>query len=215
MTDKKIVYLLCSGPSLNNLDLTKFKDKSCCMINRSILMHDKLPFEPRYYLINDATNNQKIDMNIINIINKRKFKNTIVVLSSNFWVDGSELISDDAQYNLFTSRVVHFSDSCSISIEYLISIGYREIIIFGLDFNYNGHDYGNLIQDGSQHFSIDGIGIYDNIVWKFPSREAKEKEMNRISNYAKNIGISIFNGTRETKTDSFVKKDYPDFYKKV
>ncbi len=238
LSSPRTAYIIGSGPSANDLDFNKFIGHDVCMINRPFLFHTKFPFKTRYYLLNDGRNGENlVDSEIAKrLTNPQHGKETEIVFSTNFYNQLARDLQLNLPYEVFDPGFITCSDGLSVALVFLMKKGYQRIVIFGLDFNYSAEhtrvllegtkdvSYKQslidenrkvLVEDNTQHFTIDGLDIYNNVRWRYPNLPAKTIMMKRTAERAEQQGIQIVNATRGTKTDVFPKCDLPEFYKAV
>jgi len=139
----KRCFVMCTGPSLNKLDLTKLKNEITFGMNALYLNYDKMGFEPTYYTIEDPRCIEDYYKKINKFKNSTKFiplrssyaihkdKNTIYF---NFDSPDKSLFPAFSTYApsvVFTGLTVTY-----VILQLAFHFGCNPIYLVGLDFNY-------------------------------------------------------------------------------
>lgn len=212
-------FVIGNGPSLTAKDLDKLKNEICFGTNRIYEIFSETDWRPTYYcaLDNEVINKSKSKIN--KEISSKKFIGLIdhVICPS---VDDATYIrviscdnysempkfSDNAEKYVYAGSTVTYA-----CIQLAVYMGFKEIILLGVDHNYSVYidENGNFFrQDGVQdHFSekagINGIGRLSHMTLGY---QAARK-------YADEHNIKIYNATRGGKLEVFERVEFDSLFK--
>jgi len=142
----KRCFVICTGPSLNKLDLTKLKNEITFGMNALYLNYDKMGFEPTYYVIEDLRCIEDYYKKINKFKNSIKFiplrssytihkdKNTIYF---NFENPGDIDPQLFPAFSIYAPSVVFSGLTVTYAIlQIAFHFGCNPVYLIGLDFNY-------------------------------------------------------------------------------
>ncbi len=202
--DSVRAFVLGCGPSVDDLDLENLRVETVCILNTVILGYKDLPFTPSFYLLNDSTLSR--DPEILRATARAERENSMTIVRSK-----------NAGGNVYPktgNSVTMCKDACAVAIDVLMDHGYAEIILLGLDFNYQGYSRGEMVRDESQHFKINGEDIYHGIAWKFPDMDGKRLALLQVSRQAEERGVKIWNASKASKCLIFEKTERFDHWRR-
>jgi hypothetical protein len=152
--NKKRVFIVAGGPSVNTIDLNKLKDEDVICVNRSIELFDK----PKYFVTMDYTFFGKINDHELNIISKAQYSCFVLnVTNSKIFEEINGVITDirrNVQYqhlekfdyiipskNLSPfgntyNQFAHGDNSGFCAIQLALMEGYEEINLIGFDLGF-------------------------------------------------------------------------------
>ncbi len=236
------VFLIGNGPSLNNTPLYLLKNEYTIAFNRFNLFFERLNWKPTFYSVIDAVVAKDMAEEINLIVPEVKyaffpdihsdgtnFKSFIHSKDNVFW-----LKPKSGDYTLKLPKIV-FGGTVSFSaIQILIYMGFKEIVLIGVDMNYKIHTTvdtfdGNTItakyDDDPNHFDPRYFGwnrsyhqpddvALKNMFAAFEKAALLAKENNiKIINAGYNSAVksfpkiefeSLFNYSRKEKLNLFI-----------
>lgn len=195
-------FVLGCGPSVDELNLENLEAETVCILNTVILGYKDLPFTPSFYLLNDSTLSR--DPEIQRAIAQAERESSMTIVRSKN--------AGGSVYPKTGNRVTMCKDACAVAIDVLMDYGYAEIILLGLDLNYQGYSRGEMVRDESQHFKLNGRDIYHGIAWKFPDMDGKGLALLQVSRHAEERGVKIWNASKGSKCPIFEKTDRFDHW---
>lgn len=208
-------FIIGNGPSLTLEDLNSLKDEHCFAFNRIYETFDKTEWRPEIYMVLDndvlrtvSKNINKLDSkyNILNYMGKtmgiKRDKNTMFFCSfgpykiKEFAFTKKSMSKDVSRYISLNYSVV------GAAIETAIYMGFKEIVLLGLDHNY------------SRYIDRDGIGHCDESIQDysltskhdfiyFIYKDALESCFLFYKDYCEKNDIKIVNATRGGKLEVF------------
>ncbi len=214
-------FIIGNGPSLTGKDLDLIKGEVTFACNRIYNIYDKTDWRPTYYMCGDRQCLLDEIANIKNLKDSVKFVATSAkkygrkpedklhyfLLSDPFEPRVEKKImrtvSEDVSRNFSAAQTI----TCS-EIEFAIYMGFREIILLGVDHNYpividkNGKKTVN--PSVKSHF--EGGGSKESSLHYIYYDAATESYKN-IEKYAQKHGIKIYNASRNTKLEAFERKN--------
>ena len=220
-------FIVGLGPSINNYDLLKLKDKNVIMVNRSFKLKEYEELSPKFHLFIDP----KLAMGIwpIDYVEEilKKSNNVIIFLNADwynldkfskyrshqqiYWIKFHPVSLLNSQYSFDLTKSISSGSSvidCAITLT--VYIGSKDINILGVEGNgisklmcnqdshWDGTD-PDYKEHNSLLFANDMIGASRGIrQWHAISRELKKKK------------IEIFNLTKEGILDAYKYKDFEE-----
>jgi len=221
----KRCFVICTGPSLNKLDLTKLKNEITFGMNALYLNYDKMGFEPTYYVIEDPRCIEDYYKKI------NKFKNSIkfIPLRSSYTIkkDSNTIYFkiDMPDNDFFPSFSTHppsiifsgFTVTYAI-LQFAFYFGCNPVYLVGLDFNYKiPSDTKYLSKDTMQLQSPDPNHFdpnYHNKKTRFhyPSLDKQEEAYKLAKRIYKKYNRQIYNTTPQSKLRVFKYVNYKTLF---
>ena len=211
-------FIVATGPSLLHTDLETLyvNNEKCISMNRIYNIFGHTSWRPDYYMIEDALMIEDLSKEIAGLAIPVKFVSSI---PSSYWEqDGLQdsikyqLLNLDHQGNdlpFFSSEVekcIYEGSTVTYAcIQLAAYMGFKEIYLLGVDFNYSDDLY-----DENNHFSgyqSDGK-VRLNAVYPDRMKAAYE----RAKHYANTHGIKIYNATRGGKLEVFERIDFDKLF---
>jgi len=148
------VYIIGNGPSLNEIDLNKLKDKDTISFNRAYIAYKDWGFYPKYYMVVDVIVLQNIRERVKELIEASPIEKFFLPLWSKDYFGTNEKIQYlNFKKSLFLkrrfwgtsfNRMSIISNVGATSIPVLKILGYKNFIILGTDCNYVESDINNV-----------------------------------------------------------------------
>jgi len=220
-------FIIGLGPSINNYDLTKFKNKNVIMVNRSFRLKEYESLKPKFHLFIDS----KLATNIwpLTFIDEvfKKNPDTIIFLNAKwyhlekfskyrnhnqiFWVKFHPVSFFNGKYSYdFTKSISTGSTVIECAINLSVYLGSKDINILGVEGNgisklmcnqdshWDGKD-----SDYEQHNSL--LFANDMI-----SSSRGIRQWHIISKKLKNINVNIYNLSKEGILDAYPYKSFEE-----
>ena len=160
------IFIIGNGPSLNQLNLSLFKDEYTFAVNRFYLMYDKINWRPTFYTANDTRvvpDNQK-EINFLNgsiFFFDEKFKDILRDDNDVCWYKHNS--SQDSKIDkIFSNNILNgirgAGSVIGSAIQLSVHMGFKELILIGCDLNYIVND--TVKQEGIDKF---GNGVKINL----------------------------------------------------
>ena len=199
-------FLVCNGPSLNQMDLRKLRNETVIGLNKIFLGIKKFGFYPRYYVavnpkVIEQSHQQIKELNCVKFLSQagRAFLEEDP-LTYIIQTDGQGKFSTDL------TQVVHEGWTVThVALQVAYYLGFQEVIIIGMDhrYQYDGQPNESRLMAGPDpnHFSPDYFGNgqrWDNPDLKNaetayqPAREAFERDGRRIYDATLNGACTVF-----------------------
>lgn len=222
--------IIGNGPSLNALDLALLKNEMTFAVNAIFLAQDQMGFDPTFYVVEDtavmADNLERIkaykaghkffpsiyrhligeDPNVTYFMMNRGFYSAS---SPNFCVPR---FATDVSQQIFCGQSVTI-----INLQLAFHMGFREVILIGMDFSYVIPDdadvEGNLItsqSDDPNHFHPEYFG--QGKVWKDPKLDRVLASYALAKNVFEADGRRIINASAGGKLELFDRADYEQLF---
>lgn len=211
-------FIVATGPSLLPTDLETLyvNNEKCISMNRIYNIFGQTSWRPDYYMIEDALMIEDLSKEIAGLAIPVKFVSSI---PSSYWEqDGLhdsikyQLLNLDHQGNdlpFFSSDIqkcIYGGSTVTYAcIQLAAYMGFKEIYLLGVDFNYSDDLY-----DENNHFSgyqSDGK-VRLNAVYPERMKAAYE----RAKHYANTHGIKIYNATRGGKLEVFERIEFDKLF---
>jgi hypothetical protein len=235
--DRERCFIICNGPSLNELDLQKIKHEITIGVNALYLNFERMGFKPTYYIVEDnfVAEDRKDDINQIKGTTKlyalrlayclKREEDTIFLNHSpdmDPWplqrkMFGTNMkFSEDASIATFGGNTVTYT---SLQIAY--HLGLREIYIIGADHDYKVPErYSGKnadanfeidpMEDDVNHFDPSYFG--KGYRWHNPKVHKIEKAYQNAKKIFEGRGGKIFNATPGGKLEVFDRVNYEDIF---
>lgn len=220
-------FVIGNGPSLHSEDLDKLNGEWTFASNRIYEIFDQTSWRPSYYFAVDPVflheNRKMLDaynlhhmflavdekdtagcaINKVTRIHFTEFYFKIV--KPEVWNDLTSYVSTDISDHFSNGYTVTFQ-----SIQMAIYMGFSEIYLLGVDFNYS------VIYDAEGNVHVDD-NVTDYFSGKtYPSSlqnyESNLQAYNAAREYCDNHGIRIMNATRGGKLEAFERVDFDELF---
>ena len=215
-------YIVGNGPSLTLDDLKKLKDKHCFAFNRIYETFDKTDWRPEFYMVLDndvmktvAKNIRKIDSKykLLNIMGKtmgiKGDKNTIFFCSFGpYRVKEFNYVKKSISEDVSKYISLNYSVT-GAAIETAIYLGFKRIVMVGMDHNYSRYIDKNGIghcDDSVQDYSL--MTKHDFVYFIY--KDALESCFECYRKYCESNGIEIVNATRGGKLEVLQRVNFDD-----
>tara|TARA_A100001515_G_scaffold118259_1_gene100485 strand:+ start:407 stop:1186 length:780 start_codon:yes stop_codon:yes gene_type:complete len=172
-TEKKLAWIIGTGPSLNDIDVKKLKDHKTITFNRAYIAFEDWGFDPTYYLSIDSNDLRSMYKDLNKVINN---SNVEAFFLTDCWdninhgpesfqdqekVDAEEMFVDKENvYTIFNRRRAalgnieidhdknrvharHYNNSGFMGLIILHALGYNEIAFVGCDARYKDDEESN------------------------------------------------------------------------
>ena len=216
-------FILGNGPSLTINDLNKLTNEITFASNKIYLGFDATIWRPNYYFVEDHLVLQQNYETIKHLHGFQKF-------FPNISLKWAPKVRSGIYYNLiYDFEKTHFSDDpikgfywgATVTysmIQMAAYMGFKEIYLLGIDFNFIGSshkiaigDTGVFVSTGEQnHFHKDYRAQGEQ--WTVPDTAFQEKAFKTAQKYASTKNISIFNSSRKTQLTIFSLKVFDDLF---
>lgn len=211
-------FIVGTGPSLTKEDLHKLDNECLFVSNRFVMYGDE--FHPVAYFCQDST----VLENLLGDINnyqsaKYKLLNSYILRLNNRINKSANTIF----YNVnrkryikgmpptFSEKLLDYADGYTVTysmIQAAVALGFKEIYLLGIDFNYQ------MSADGKVD---DNLSYSKELNTKFkvgsPNMDYNLQAYMEAQRYCTNKGISIFNATRGGKLEVFDRVNLDDVVK--
>jgi|TARA_R110000824_G_scaffold21964_2_gene81151 hypothetical protein len=184
--DKKIAWIIGTGPSLNKIDIKKLKNHHTMSFNRAYIAFKDWGFDPTYYLSIDSNDLRSMYKDLNKVILESNVKaffiadcsdnanHTSIHFQDEEKVDAEEMFVD--KKNVFTIKncgqslgdvkfnpnskdinVHHHPNSGFMGLVILHALGYNEIAFVGCDARYIDDEESN------KDIIVHGVGEYESL----------------------------------------------------
>lgn len=208
-------YIVGNGPSLTIEDLNRLEGQICFAFNRIYEVFPKTNWRPTYYMVLDnnamANTAQHLDeinvkLRILNIMGKLrgiKPDERTVFFCSYGWYSPREFKFRKKYISKNISRRFSLNNSVTCdAIEAAIYMGFREIILLGIDHNYS--KYIDRFGRGHCDSQVQDYHLTSNHDYvSFIHKDALESSYQCYKNYCDTHDIRIVNATRNGKLNIF------------
>jgi len=217
----KRAFIIANGPSLSINDINKLNNEITFAANKIWLFFNETNWRPTYYTVTDRFVMKQNIKSITDLKCKEKFFPDFLIPeidnripnSIYFNTKNKPDIKFDLNEGIYTGPTVVYA-----MISYAIFMGIKELYIIGLDHSYEipkkYQDYKKgdcniIVSEGeNNHFHKDYRKAGE--LWSQPEIIELEKGYNLINDYAKKLGIKIYNSSRKSKLEVFEKKTFDD-----
>jgi hypothetical protein len=223
------VFLIGNGPSLNKTPLYLLKNENVMCFNRFHLMFERVNWKPKFYTIVD---NLVLD-DLLNEFDKVTLNSESVFIPA-VHPQGDVFVNrvkDDAKVHWFKNKTLGSGFSTTLpdiygggsviyeGFQILKHLGFGEIVLLGVDMNYQIHKSVKLLKNKSnniQSLSDDDPNHFDpRYFGKGKKYHQPEKDiilnilngLKYISKINKDLGFNIINASFDSKVDFFPKKN--------
>lgn len=212
-------FLIATGPSLNRVDVRRLANLDTISFNRSYIAWKDWGFAPTYYACFDPVvyedNVQEIHELIKSYPDTRFF---LPVSQNNFIINATPrvsfvtLLSGDFFCSEFPA-VTDFGNVGATSVQILALLGYKRIVLIGVDARYSrigksipDKDGFVLVDDDPNHFSPDyakGKRLNKN-----PDLVRSIEMWTKVAEECKRLEIEVMNASAGSSLDCFQKTDF-------
>lgn len=205
-------FIVGTGPSLTKEDLHKLDNECLFVSNRFVMYGDE--FHPVAYFCQDPT----VLENLLGDINnyqsaKYKLLNSYILRLNNrinksvnsifYNVNRKRYIK--GMPPTFSEKLLDYADGYTVTysmIQAAVALGFKEIYLLGIDFNYQMSADGKVDMKGSY-----SSGLICNHTTGLPNLDYNLKAYQEAQKYCETKGISIFNATRGGMLEVFTRVD--------
>jgi len=226
-------FIVGNGPSLNKIDLSLLKDEYSFAVNGIFYKTKEMGYKPNFYVVED----RHVMKDNIDEINKydceykffpsaykkqvTNFKNTIFFnMDVGFYVEESKHF-EKSRFSKDCSNVIYCGQSVTfINLQLAYYLGFSEIYLIGMDFNYTIPESAKLIkgaviestEDDINHFHPDYFGKGKK--WHDPKLHNVMQSYKLHKKVFEEDGRKIFNATAGGKLELFDRVDFNSLFKK-
>ena len=210
-------FVVCNGPSLNNMDLSFLRQEIVFGMNKIYLGLPEFRFYPRYVVvINEKVIRQSLNhlltMTSVKFVGDR-FKLPIGKVNDPLlWRIQTELFSDDFSFDL-SAGIQEGNTVTYATLQLAYFMGFTQVIIVGMDhrFEFIGATNESQVLRGPDcnHFSESYFGDQE---WDTPDLERSEKFYGIARDVFNQDGRDIFDATINGACNVFKKRDYREFF---
>lgn len=214
----KRCFIVATGPSLKVEDLNKLHQNGdiCISMNRIFNIFARTKWRPDYYMVGDTEMIEDMSREIADLKLKNKF---VATEPKSYWENVAGV--DSTQYKIllrgFTDKKPIFSSNIEkgfchgttvtyLCIQLAVYMGFSEIYLLGVDFNYTNNVY-----DFKNHF--EGCDTPQNKIrlnTVYPERILLAYQV--ANKYCKEHDIKIYNATRGGKLEEFERVDFDSLF---
>jgi hypothetical protein len=211
-------FIMANGPSLTSLDLGRLATEQSFGMNRVYLMFDRLQFTPTYYVaINDLVIRQfvkdieKLDMPKFLNWNLR---NQIVQKKCSHFLRLRIGLGDDFSFDI-TKPISSGGTVTFVSLELAYYMGFKEVILIGLDHRYQEQGTPNAVQKRTQ--AQDASHFHPNYFpkgtkWMLPDLKRSELAYELALQAYQKDGRRILDATRDGNCTVFPKVKFNELF---
>ena len=210
----KTILLVCNGPSLNKVDLEKFKNIPSVGLNKIHLIYNQTTWRPRSIIVSNGL----VIRQLKNIL-EQDYKRYILDEKSKLLVKhSSKLFRSNTRTFRENSKTDYITLGASVTVcalQLILKSKPKNIIIVGLDHSFKltqSRDPNKIeIHQGNDnnHFSKD---YFRNSYWGVPDLKSEKKQLQDLKEIAENLSINILDATIEGKLDVFKKISIDEAY---
>jgi len=180
ISEKNRVFLIGSGPSLNDFNMSLLKNETTIAMNRSYISYKDWGFDPTYYVIIDRRLIHTLKHDIEKLLKnsdikqffilknaedefsnvkwltniKKKYPNKVSILNhptkKEIHKFPREVIND---FNLHNIRIRFRSNAGTTALELCYIMGYKETVLLGIDAKYHSTSKVNSIKKDINHYN--------------------------------------------------------------
>tara|TARA_A100001391_G_scaffold201935_1_gene190242 strand:- start:9992 stop:10699 length:708 start_codon:yes stop_codon:yes gene_type:complete len=149
---KKTAYIIGTGPSLKNVDMSLLKDKDTITFNRAYVAFEDWGFEPTYFLAIDGNDLRSVYKDINQLVTDSNIKKFYLLNPTDNAIHESDSFQDNEKVDkLFEdSDKIHFLHDHEIvpnagimGLYVLKQMGYEEVAFLGCDARYKDDEESN------------------------------------------------------------------------
>lgn len=217
----KRCFIIATGPSLlpSDLDILHAHGELCLSMNKIYRIFDRTEWRPDFYFIEDQYMIEEISEEVANLELPYKF---VTAVPSSYWAQEKAessiklycvcerlhtlepKFSEEMERYAYDGKTVTY-----ICLQMAAYMGFREIYLLGVDFNYT-----NRIDDAQNHFA--GYHTSDNADKKtkfFPfMKEDVQVSYESAKRYADSHNMKIYNATRGGKLEVFERVEFDKLF---
>lgn len=214
-------FILGNGPSLKVPDLDRLLGEVSFGHNKIYLAFEETAWRPTYYNVEDY---KVIDQNRDQINALKGFPKLLYRYYPGTWIRDEWTI----EYDLHLSpeeRFPEFSENpfhglycgfsvCYTSIQWAHFMGFREIYLMGMDFNFivpNVNERGEIVSQGERNHFSDKYRTTGE-VWVTPKLDRQERAFAFARDWLGRRGVRVFNATRGGKLEVFPRVDFDSLF---
>ncbi|QNK58370.1 6-hydroxymethylpterin diphosphokinase MptE-like protein [Paenibacillus sp. PAMC21692] len=212
-------FIIGNGPSLTGSDLSLIKNEISFASNQIYLVYEQTDWRPTYYTMIDIYVARNISREVQHI-DAPKFcahptLSALGPMCNTYWLH-EKIVLDEEKKRLpppFSEDVSHViydgSTVTYFSLQLAYYMGFSEIILLGIDFNYpgisldteNNATYKKNVEQTASHFHRDyhKVGEQNHI----PRLNEMYNAYKSANDFLKSKGVSVYNASRKTKLDIF------------
>lgn len=218
------IFIVASGPSLNDLDLNLLTDKNIISIHHSRSAVKNIKLKSHYWLlcdnkrINELLNldRRKIDETLLapgklywNYDRKSLYRSDLLIkpkIDYKYLFPNSKIENTGFEFDVSKSIARAGTKSIFIAIQIAAYLGASKIILLGADFGFT---------DNKHHFSdeINNYALYDIDPYKRQYDKKIKPALEKYKNILKERGINIHNASTHTRDDVLNKTSFIDHVK--
>lgn len=214
----KRCFIVATGPSLRVEDLDKIHENGdiCISMNRIFNIFNRTKWRPDYYMICDTEMIEDLSEEIANLDLKYKF---VTTEPKCYWSNpkAQSSIPYNLIFRVYTNKSPIFSTSFEkglghgttvtyLCIQLAVYMGFSEIYLLGVDFNYTNNVY-----DSCNHFEgCDTIKNKIRLNTIYPDRIMLAYE--KAKKYCVEHDIKICNATRGGKLEVYDRVEFDDLF---
>lgn len=225
----KRAFIICNGPSLNQLDLTKLKNEITFGVNAIYINFDRMSFRPTYYVVEDnlvAEDRAKEIYKLSGITKLFPFKLAYCIKRDENTIFFNHCPDDQAklQYRFSTDISDYTCGGSTVTytcLQIAFYLGLREVYLIGADHNYQipeeyaqrDHNENYIIEsveDDVNHFECSYFG--KGYRWHNPKVHKMEISYQNAKMFYEANGGKIFNATKGGKLEVFDRVDYDSLF---
>lgn len=213
-----------NGPSLKPEDLTKLKELNIVTFaaNRIYKMFEQTKWRPTYYVCTDHVLIRDFLDEVNKIPAKRKFTSLHNHFNCNITLNNCTYFNylyrniNDFEFSLDGTKAMYWVGTVTdCMIQIAIHMGFRNIYLIGVDHNFNRYidENGNEIVDETvKNYFCEK---YDDDIIDEVHRDLGQstRGYRKISKFAKENGINIFNATRGGKLEEFKRVEFDKVFR--
>ena len=224
MSTKDTAFVIGTGPSLKNIDVSLLKDYTTITFNRAYVAFEDWGFDPTYYLAIDGNDMRSMYKDINNLIVNSKIQqfffakiNDNEIHPEDSFQDGDRCSSKDMFID--SPKVEYFSpirivtNAGWMGIEVLASLGYKNIAFVGCDCRYKddqesnkditivGSEYKSHADTDINHFRPDYFG--KGISFGKPNENEILQIWKSGANKMKDRNINLISCTKNSKANEW------------
>ena len=220
----KRCFIIGNGPSLGYDDLQKLKKEITFGSNGIYLAKKYWNFEPTYYVVNDVNYLRNHYGEIMNVDSTKIFNFAGRILLKNSQANKIFLYRE-IPYNDHYSKERDFSLNPSIriyggatviyvQIQLAIYMGFKEIYLIGVDFDYGELSNLKIVNEESfiasksnKKYFVDNY-LKEGLVYNIPRLDDHRNSFIHAKIICDKLGVKIYNASRKTKLDVFEMVDF-------
>jgi len=161
---KKTAYIIGTGPSLRNVDMSLLKDKDTLTFNRAYVAFGDWGFDPTYYLAIDGNDLRSVYKDINNLIQESSIKKFFLHNPTDNDVHGPASFQDNDKVDILFEESPKVSflplselvpNAGIMGLRVLQQLGYEEVAFLGCDARYKDDEESNkhITMEGKEYIS--------------------------------------------------------------